>query len=269
MAGEDRLNQPASATGLKEALETTVVTDLDADPKGNAQWDAFVASSPHGHLLQTSHWGTLKAHFGWKVERLVLMDEGKIVAGALVHYRSLPLGVGRLAYVPMGPVVDWDNEELVFTLLATLRQAVQRRRSFSLKIEPSLVALPPPLRLYNGKAPSSLTWTAQKTKSWPDSTRSTARSCARQLAKVSLLEMGVLPIFLAFWHCWRKRLDAKSLPHTRLNTTKQLTTHSPTRGGSSFSWLSTGMSFWPGSWFSSWAPRPIVCMRLQGMPIAG
>jgi len=100
-------------------------------------WDSFVAASPQGHLLQTSRWGELKARFGWEVERVALTDGEGIVTGAQVLYRSLPLGL-TLAYVPMGPLVDWNDEKAVRSLLTALRQAAQRRGAFCLKLEPNV-----------------------------------------------------------------------------------------------------------------------------------
>ena len=114
-----------------------VLTNLDSEPVDDAAWDSFVAGSPEGHLLQTSYWGRLKSQFGWEVERVALADGDAIVAGAQVLYRSLPFGL-TLAYVPMGPLVDWDDEKAVRTLLTTLRQAAHRHGAFCLKLEPSL-----------------------------------------------------------------------------------------------------------------------------------
>jgi peptidoglycan pentaglycine glycine transferase (the first glycine) len=109
--------------------------------------------------MQTSRWGALKARFGWRVERLILKDRAAIVAGAQILYRSLALGLAQLAYIPMGPVVDWGNEELVDALLAGLRQTAQQRGVFCLKLEPALAAgLEPARRLsYHGFQPSRQT----------------------------------------------------------------------------------------------------------------
>jgi lipid II:glycine glycyltransferase (peptidoglycan interpeptide bridge formation enzyme) len=120
---------------LEEATDMRAISSLDAEPLDDAEWDSFVAASPEGHLLQTSRWGALKARFGWAVERVALTDGHAIVAGAQVLYRSLPLGLLTLAYVPMGPLVDWGDEEAGRTLLAALRRAARRRRAFCLKLE--------------------------------------------------------------------------------------------------------------------------------------
>ncbi len=81
------------------------------------QWDAFVTSQPHGHILQTSAWGELKARFGWSADRVAVTRDDRIVAGALVLFRSLPLRLGTLAYIPKGPLVDFSDEDTLRELL--------------------------------------------------------------------------------------------------------------------------------------------------------
>ena len=100
------------------------------------QWDAFVASRPHPHILQTSAWGELKAHFGWTSDRIAGIIDDCIVAGTLVLFRSLPLRLGTLAYLPKGPILDFDDAELTTELLIGFDRLIKRRRSILLKIEP-------------------------------------------------------------------------------------------------------------------------------------
>ena len=103
-----------------------------------AEWDRFVAAHPQAHVLQTSPWGDLKAAFGWEAERLALVADGKVQAGAQVLYRRLPAGLGRLAYVPRGPLVDWEQGEAIAVLLDALTQAARARGSLALMVEPDL-----------------------------------------------------------------------------------------------------------------------------------
>ncbi|MBN1979658.1 MAG: peptidoglycan bridge formation glycyltransferase FemA/FemB family protein [Anaerolineae bacterium] len=101
-------------------------------------WDRFVAACPNGHILQTTPWGTLKSRFGWSAERVGLACEGKLVAGAQVLYRRLPAALGRLAYVPKGPIVTWEDETQVKTLVAVLDRAARAQGAIALTIEPDL-----------------------------------------------------------------------------------------------------------------------------------
>jgi lipid II:glycine glycyltransferase (peptidoglycan interpeptide bridge formation enzyme) len=100
------------------------------------QWDAFVAARPHSHILQTSVWGELKSRFGWSSDRIAVMQHDRMVAGALVLFRALPLRLGTLAYIPKGPLLDFDDDDTTGELLQGLDQLVKRRRSILLKIEP-------------------------------------------------------------------------------------------------------------------------------------
>jgi peptidoglycan pentaglycine glycine transferase (the first glycine) len=100
-------------------------------------WDHFVAEHPGGHLLQTSPWGALKSQFGWTAERVALSRDGTLLAGAQILYRRLP-GLGRLAYIPKGPLVGWHDEEQVSALFAALDQTVRSQGAIALTIEPDL-----------------------------------------------------------------------------------------------------------------------------------
>ena len=101
------------------------------------QWDRFVANHERGHFLQTSAWGNVKSDFGWQAQRISLMDVDKnIIAGAQILYRKLPYGLGKLAYVPFGPLVDWTDEAVVRDLLTIMDKAAKRKGAVFMKLEP-------------------------------------------------------------------------------------------------------------------------------------
>jgi peptidoglycan pentaglycine glycine transferase (the first glycine) len=115
--------------------------DLQTAP---GEWDRFVASHPNGHVLQTSVWGELKSAYGWRAERLALRDGERLLAGAQILYRRLPLGL-QIAYVPKGPVVDFADRELCLALFDALHRRCHpdrpprgARRTILLKVEPDL-----------------------------------------------------------------------------------------------------------------------------------
>lgn len=113
---------------------------LKKQPYGKAdeEWDAFVAQHPNGSVLQTTRWAQLKNHFGWSSHRVWLRRDNKLVAGAQVLFRSAALGLGRIAYVPHGPLVDWDDEEQVEVLLNQIDVSAYEHRAGMLKMEPLL-----------------------------------------------------------------------------------------------------------------------------------
>jgi peptidoglycan pentaglycine glycine transferase (the first glycine) len=112
---------------------------LSSVQPNDSEWDAFVAGHQQGHLLQTTRWGELKSRFGWTAERVALSDSSKtIVAGAQILYRRLPYGIGKLAYVPKGPLVNWQDPGAVAQLVTTLDQAARAKGALALSIEPDL-----------------------------------------------------------------------------------------------------------------------------------
>ncbi len=104
----------------------------------DAEWDAFVAAHPHGSLLQTTQWARLKNRFGWTSERVWLRRDGRLVAGAQVLFRSLAMGIVKMAYVPHGPLADWHDDEQLSVLFNQMDQAAYRRGAGLLKFEPRL-----------------------------------------------------------------------------------------------------------------------------------
>ena len=76
------------------------------DPGGleaDAEWDAVV-EAVGGRHAQTTAWARVKAATEWRAERVEVRQHGRIVAGAQVLTRRLPL-LGRLGYLDGGPVV--------------------------------------------------------------------------------------------------------------------------------------------------------------------
>jgi peptidoglycan pentaglycine glycine transferase (the first glycine) len=111
-------------------LEEQPYTDEDAE------WDDFVSGHPNGSLLQTTNWARLKGRFGWRSERVWLRRDGRLIAGAQVLVRSAALGLIRVAYVPHGPLVDWQDEEQVGILINQMDFAAYELGAGFLKMEP-------------------------------------------------------------------------------------------------------------------------------------
>jgi peptidoglycan pentaglycine glycine transferase (the first glycine) len=101
-------------------------------------WDAFVTGYPSSHILQTSPWGTLKSQFGWSDQRVGLAHKDQLIAGAQMLRRHLPVGLGCLAYVPKGPLVNWEDEAQVTATMIAIDRAARAQGAIVLTIEPDL-----------------------------------------------------------------------------------------------------------------------------------
>jgi peptidoglycan pentaglycine glycine transferase (the first glycine) len=89
-----------------------------------SEWDQFLVLHPEAHILQSTPWGELKQHFGWKAIRLRQAD-----SGAQILIRRLLPGI-NLAYIPKGPLgQEWTS------LLPEIDLVCKHQRCVFLKIE--------------------------------------------------------------------------------------------------------------------------------------
>jgi lipid II:glycine glycyltransferase (peptidoglycan interpeptide bridge formation enzyme) len=132
-----RRARAASSATLSEGDSTITILRTVTAPDPD-KWDRFVSERFRGHILQTSPWGTLKSQFGWSDVRVGLTQGDDLVAGAQILFRRLPAGLGRLAYIPKGPVVDWDDESQLGDLMPAIDEAARSMGAIALTVEPDL-----------------------------------------------------------------------------------------------------------------------------------
>lgn len=99
------------------------------------EWDAFLMASPCGHYPQSSLWAQAKSRLGFRVARFVLKKESAIIAGAQILIRRVPV-LGRVAYLPDGPVVPSGRLQLGRTLCERLRQFAKSERIRFVVVQP-------------------------------------------------------------------------------------------------------------------------------------
>ena len=97
--------------------------------------DEFVKNSPQTNLLQSSDWAKIKDN--WGNERLGVYQDDKLVAVASILIQSLPLGFTML-YIPRGPIMDYQNSELVAFMLQSIKTYAKSKRAVFAKFDPSL-----------------------------------------------------------------------------------------------------------------------------------
>jgi len=97
-----------------------------------------VAASPRCSILQSYEWGQLKEKFGWKPIRIVLEEGEKLIAGISILKREIPFIRHSLFYAPRGPIIDFDDKDLLHNLLDCIEKEADRGHALSLKIDPEL-----------------------------------------------------------------------------------------------------------------------------------
>jgi lipid II:glycine glycyltransferase (peptidoglycan interpeptide bridge formation enzyme) len=107
----------------------TIVDDFD----DRERWNTLIRNHHIGHFFQSWEWGELQADLGGRPRRIAAVADGVLVGGAQVLLFDASR---RFAYVPRGPVADWDDEDLVDRVLdAVMRVGLEAGVDF-LRIEP-------------------------------------------------------------------------------------------------------------------------------------
>ncbi len=108
-------------------------------PKEEAHlFDNFMAGTPNGHIFQSFAWGEVKKP-QWEPLRVIMEEEGRIVAAASILKRKIPMTGKCLFYLPRGPVLhDWQNKELFQAFLGHLIDLAKAHGAILIKIDPCL-----------------------------------------------------------------------------------------------------------------------------------
>lgn len=114
-----------------EGAPTTTAREGAFDP----EWDDFVASSPHGHLVQTSLWAHVNAEVGWRAVRLAARDGKRIVGGFQMLLRRAP-GNRAVGYISKAPLLAAEDPELARDLIRRVHRLAADHRVRLLLVQP-------------------------------------------------------------------------------------------------------------------------------------
>lgn len=107
---------------------TVVTWSAQPDAAMIGAWNDLVRNSPYADVAQLSAWMRVRAFAGFSAEYVFAHRGPTLLGGALVLTRRLPV-VGRLGYVPYGPVIAGSapRGEVVAALATALREATRKR----------------------------------------------------------------------------------------------------------------------------------------------
>ncbi|MFB9731505.1 lipid II:glycine glycyltransferase FemX [Ornithinimicrobium kibberense] len=110
------------------------VLDL-TDPAAVDRYSAFVRAHPHRAVTQDLRWGAVKSE--WGQEAVYVEEDGRILAAMTLLVRRLPGGFSVL-YAPRGPLVDWNDKDLVLRVLAEAQPLVRKHRAVLTRFDPEV-----------------------------------------------------------------------------------------------------------------------------------
>ena len=108
------------------------ISDESIDPT----WDAFISSLSLGHHVQTSLWGQVKSTLGYRTKRLIVSEDGRIMAGGQFLIRKLMPFVS-IAYMSKGPILSTWDPALAQVVIDGLKRAAQTHHFLVIALQPA------------------------------------------------------------------------------------------------------------------------------------
>ncbi len=115
----------------KKRWQREIVTD-------QVKWDDIVGALPNAHVLQSWAWGDFKSRWSWQAERLLWRENDQPIAAAQILSRKIPQTPWRFLYISKGPVLDYDNQTYLETVLAELESYARQSKALFIKIDPDV-----------------------------------------------------------------------------------------------------------------------------------
>jgi len=103
-------------------------------------WEAFMADHPEANFLHSWYWGTFHERLNHTVIRRGFFIDSKLVGILLAIVE--PARRGRHIVIPGGPILDWENKELVKTWVMTSKQIALENNCLFVRVRPQLLDNP-------------------------------------------------------------------------------------------------------------------------------
>lgn len=101
-------------------------------------WNALALSEPAFSLMQSWEWGEYKEKLGWQVFRVAVEHGGRLIAGAQMLIKPIPLGLASVSYIPRGPIGQWEDELVFSKLFGEINSIAKAHNAIFLKVEPDV-----------------------------------------------------------------------------------------------------------------------------------
>lgn len=102
------------------------------------EFKIFADKHPQITFHQTEQWANLKATNGWKAYYLGLKENKKIVAGALLLSKNIPIIKKKMFYSPRGFLIDYNDYNLLKTFTEEIKKFTKDQGAIFVKIDPYL-----------------------------------------------------------------------------------------------------------------------------------
>lgn len=107
-------------------------------------WNNIISQFEQSTILQTWEWGLIKSNYGWRPDYYVKKDSSGIPeAAALILSREQRLSkfgpLLRILYVPHGPLLNWNNLDIVKETFDYLKKYSEEQNTVYIKTDPQFI----------------------------------------------------------------------------------------------------------------------------------
>ena len=101
------------------------------------EFKTFADKNPEITFHQTEEWANLKKVNNWDAHYIGLEDDNKkIIAGALLLSKTLPIIKKKMFYSPRGFLIDYNNKELLKIFTEEIKKYAKKENAIFIKIDP-------------------------------------------------------------------------------------------------------------------------------------
>lgn len=103
-------------------------------------WEEFVLSREESNFLQSWYWGEFHSALGKKIERVGFYNEDELIGVMETVVEAARRG--RYMTIAGGPLIDWNNKELVTVAVQTMKDMARKHECAFVRIRPQAVETP-------------------------------------------------------------------------------------------------------------------------------
>lgn len=101
-------------------------------------WEDFLESHPEANFLQSFYWGEFHSNLGKKVQKSGFFKREKLVGVVLSVVEDAKRG--RYLTVPGGPIIDWEDNEVVQTFMEQIKKIAREEGCVFIRVRPQLIS---------------------------------------------------------------------------------------------------------------------------------
>lgn len=111
-------------------ITTREITDKDI-------WESFLNLHPEVNFLQSWYWGDFHIEIHKKIQRTGFYDNDILVGVMLSIVEDAKRG--RYLTVPGGPIIDWENKDIVEAFVTLIREIATQNNCVFVRVRPQII----------------------------------------------------------------------------------------------------------------------------------